>query len=129
MDKLIIEVRVNEYAMRDANPKVPWTPEEIGRDARAAQDAGASVVHFHARRPDGAPAHGIDDYAAAIRAIRANSDLLINPTLGRSRGAARSSGSPTSRRSRAIRCCSRDRRARSRLDQHRRVSMRPPAAS
>jgi uncharacterized protein (DUF849 family) len=82
VDKLIIEVRVNEYAMRGENPNVPWTPEEIGRDARAAQDAGASVIHFHARRPDGSPAHGIDDYAAAIRAIRANSDLLINPTLG-----------------------------------------------
>jgi uncharacterized protein (DUF849 family) len=82
MNKLIIEVRVNEYAMRGDNPNVPWTPEEIGREARAAQDAGASIVHFHARRPDGAPAHAIEDYAAAIRAIRANSDLLINPTLG-----------------------------------------------
>jgi 3-keto-5-aminohexanoate cleavage enzyme len=82
VNKLIIEVRVNEYAMRDRNPKVPWTAEEIGRDAREIEEAGASVVHFHARRADGSPAHEIADYAAAIRAIRANSDLLINPTLG-----------------------------------------------
>ena len=82
MNKLIIEVRVNEYAMRDRNPKVPWTAEEIGRDARAVEEAGASVIHFHARRADGSPAHEIADYAAAIRAIRANSNLLINPTLG-----------------------------------------------
>lgn len=82
MKKLIIEVRINEYAMRDENPHVPWTPEEIGREARAIQDAGAAVVHFHARATDGSPAHGLEDYAAPIRAIRANSDLMINPTLG-----------------------------------------------
>jgi uncharacterized protein (DUF849 family) len=82
MKKLIIEVRVNEYAMRTGNQNVPWTAEEIGRDARAIRDAGASVLHFHARMPDGKPAHGTGDYAAAIRAIRANSDLLVHPTLG-----------------------------------------------
>ncbi len=82
MQKLIIEVRVNEYAMRAGNPNVPWTAAEVGRDAGAIRDAGASVLHFHARKPDGQPAHGTEDYAAAIRAIRANSDLLVHPTLG-----------------------------------------------
>ena len=82
MKKLIIEVRINEYAMRDENPNVPWTPAEIGHDARAIEAAGASIVHFHARATDGSPAHGLEDYAAPIRAIRANSDLMINPTLG-----------------------------------------------
>lgn len=82
MKKLIIEVRVNEYAMRAGNPNVPWTAEEIGRDARAIRDAGASILHFHARKPDGTPAHATEDYGAAIRAIRANSDLLVHPTLG-----------------------------------------------
>lgn len=82
MKKLIIEVRVNEYAMRAGNPNVPWTAEEIGRDARAIREAGASILHFHARKPDGTPAHATEDYAAAIRAIRANSDLLVHPTLG-----------------------------------------------
>lgn len=82
MKKLIIEVRVNEYAMRDGNPHVPWTPEEIGRDARAIRDAGAAVIHVHARQPDGAPAHGVADYAAVFRAIRNSSDLIIHPTLG-----------------------------------------------
>ena len=82
MKKLIIEVRVNEYAMRAGNPNVPWTAEEIGRDARAIREAGASILHFHARKPDGTPAHATEDYAAAIRAIRVNSDLLVHPTLG-----------------------------------------------
>ncbi len=82
MSKLIIDVRINEYAMRDENPNVPWTPAEIGRDVRACQDAGASTVHFHPRSPDGGPAHGPEDYAQAMRAIRSSCDLLVNPTLG-----------------------------------------------
>lgn len=82
MQKLIIEVRVNEYAMRDGNPHVPWTAEDLGRDAQAIREAGASVIHFHARKPDGAPAHEPEAYAAAIREIRKASDLIVHPTLG-----------------------------------------------
>ena len=82
MQKLIIEVRVNEYAMRHPNPHVPWTAQELGNTARAIQDAGASIVHFHMRQDDGSPAHGAQDYAAAVTAIRRQSTLLINPTLG-----------------------------------------------
>jgi uncharacterized protein (DUF849 family) len=82
MQKLIIEVRINEYAMRERNKNIPWSAEEIGRDARAIADAGASILHFHARQADGSPAHGTENYAPVIRAIRANSDLLVHPTLG-----------------------------------------------
>jgi uncharacterized protein (DUF849 family) len=82
VDKLIIEVRVNEYAMRDGNPNVPWTAEEIARDAGEIREAGASILHFHARQPDGSPAHGYDAYAETIRGIRQASDLLVHPTLG-----------------------------------------------
>jgi 3-keto-5-aminohexanoate cleavage enzyme len=82
MKKLIIEVRVNEYAMREGNPHVPWSAAELGRDAAAIREAGAAVIHFHARGPDGAPAHATADDAAAIRAIRQASDLIVHPTLG-----------------------------------------------
>ena len=82
MRKLIIEVRVNEYAMRDENPNVPWTPDEIARDAAAIREAGASILHFHARKPDGSPDHAYETYAAVIRGIRDASDLMVHPTLG-----------------------------------------------
>lgn len=82
MKKLIIEVRVNEYAMRDENPNVPWTTEEIARDAAETAEAGASMLHFHARNPDGSPAHAYENYAAVIGAIRDVSDLMVHPTLG-----------------------------------------------
>lgn len=80
--KLIIEARINEYMPRSANPNIPYTAEEIGREAARAREAGASIIHFHARTPEGKPAHDVETFAAAIRAIRANCDCLVFPTLG-----------------------------------------------
>jgi 3-keto-5-aminohexanoate cleavage enzyme len=82
MRKLIIEARVNEYMMRDVNPNVPWTADDLARDAAAVQAAGASILHFHARKNDGSPAHDYETYRDAIRAIRNASNLIIHPTLG-----------------------------------------------
>jgi len=39
-DKVIIEVGLNENQMRDANPHVPYSPDEISDDARRCADAG-----------------------------------------------------------------------------------------
>jgi 3-keto-5-aminohexanoate cleavage enzyme len=82
MKKMIIEARINEYAMRDANPHVPWTPEEIAETAARCREAGASIVHFHARNADGSPLHAIEAYAEIITKIRRKCDILIHPTLG-----------------------------------------------
>jgi 3-keto-5-aminohexanoate cleavage enzyme len=82
MKKMILEARVNEYAMRDENPHVPWTPDEIAESAARCRDAGASIVHFHARTPDGTPDHSVETYAEIIRKIRAKCDILVHPTLG-----------------------------------------------
>lgn len=79
---VIIEVRVNEYMMRDANENVPWTSDEIAEDAAQCREAGASIVHYHARNADGSPNHDEAAYFDTIRKIRANSDILIHPTLG-----------------------------------------------
>lgn len=82
MKKMIIEARINEYAMRDINPHVPWTADEIAETAARCREAGASIVHFHARNPDGSPLHGEAAYAEIIRKIRSKSDILVHPTLG-----------------------------------------------
>jgi uncharacterized protein (DUF849 family) len=83
--KVMIEVRCNEYTMRDRNPHVPWSAAEIGEDAARCRDAGAAVVHYHARNAaTGAPSWDVVDYAAVIKEIRASCDVLINPTLGAS---------------------------------------------
>lgn len=82
MKKLVIEARVNEYAKRDGNPHVPYLPEEIARDAAACREAGAAILHFHGRMPDGSPDHRYETYRDTILATRALTDTLIHPTLG-----------------------------------------------
>ena len=83
MQKLVIDARLNEYTMRDANPHVPWSPEETGEQAAACREAGASIVHYHARDPEtGAASNDVALYAAAARAIRARCDAIVMPTLG-----------------------------------------------
>jgi uncharacterized protein (DUF849 family) len=83
--KVVIEVRCNEYTMRDDNRHVPWSAAEIAADAAACREAGASVVHFHARDPEtGAMSSDTARYAEVVRAVRASCDVLLNPTLGAS---------------------------------------------
>ncbi|HEY8122398.1 MAG TPA: 3-keto-5-aminohexanoate cleavage protein [Myxococcota bacterium] len=83
MNKLVVEVRCNEYTSRRANPHVPFSPAEIAADAAACREAGAAIFHFHAREPrTGAPAYDAASYGDSIRRIRAACDLLVNPTLG-----------------------------------------------
>ncbi len=82
MKKLIIEVRMNEAARKDANPHVPYTPDEIVADALACAEAGAAIVHFHARNADGSESNSVDDYRRIVSGIREGSDVLIHPTLG-----------------------------------------------
>jgi uncharacterized protein (DUF849 family) len=80
--KMIVEARINEYQMRDRNPNVPWTPEQIATDAAACRSAGAAIVHFHARTSKGAPEPRVEITKRIISLVRESSDILINPTLG-----------------------------------------------
>ena len=83
MDEVVVEVRVNEYTMRDKNPHVPWSPDEIAADAASCVEAGASIIHYHARDPvTGAPSTDVELYAAAARGIRERCDAVVMPTLG-----------------------------------------------
>ncbi len=83
MRKLIIEARVNEYMMREqGNPHVPYSPQEIAADAAACREAGAAIMHFHARKDDGSPDHAASSYGETVRLVREASDILVHPTLG-----------------------------------------------
>lgn len=82
-NKIIIEVRINEYAMRNANPHVPYSPAEIAEQSLACWREGASIIHYHARHPEtGAPATDVALYADTVRRIKEISDLITMPTLG-----------------------------------------------
>ena len=56
MEKLIIAACIcGAEVTKEHNPAVPYTIEEIVREAKSAYDAGASVIHLHVREDDGTP--------------------------------------------------------------------------
>ena len=64
-------------------PAIPYTPEEYAAEARRAVDAGASMIHIHARTPDGNPSFEIEDYKNITDAIKAEcGDVVINFSTG-----------------------------------------------
>lgn len=84
MDACIITCAMSGVAAnRDQCPAIPYTPEEYAKEARRARDAGASVVHIHARYPDGQPSYRVEEYKAITQAILAEApDLIINFSTG-----------------------------------------------
>jgi 3-keto-5-aminohexanoate cleavage enzyme len=70
-------------ANRNQCPWVPYTPVEIAEEAKRAYDAGATVVHIHARDPEtGGPSYDPDVYAAIAREIRTRCPIILNFSTG-----------------------------------------------
>jgi uncharacterized protein (DUF849 family) len=64
-------------------PHLPITPEQIADEAVAAAEAGAAVVHLHARDPEtGQPTSDPDVFAEFLPEIRRRTDAVINITTG-----------------------------------------------
>ena len=56
MEKLIITACIcGAEVTKEHNPAVPYTVEEIAKEAKSAYDAGASIIHLHVREDDGTP--------------------------------------------------------------------------
>ena len=83
MDTIIIKGCLNGSRGREDNPNVPWTPEEVAQEAVRCYEAGASIVHFHARTPDGGISYDPAWYAQTDAMIRAQCDLALNHTTAR----------------------------------------------
>ncbi len=69
-------------ANRAQCPAIPYTPEEYAAEAKRAYDAGASVVHVHARTTDGFPSYEVQDYKNIYDAITAACPIIINFSTG-----------------------------------------------
>lgn len=83
--RTFVRVAVNEMQPKSANPAVPYGPDEVAADAVACAAAGASIVHFHSRNPDGSQAvaddaSDADIYRRALELTAAESDILMEPT-------------------------------------------------
>ncbi|MBU2262239.1 MAG: 3-keto-5-aminohexanoate cleavage protein [Proteobacteria bacterium] len=69
-------------ANRAQCPAIPYTPEEYAAEAKRAYEAGAAVVHIHARKPDGTPSYDVADYQNIYDAVTAACPVIINFSTG-----------------------------------------------
>jgi len=71
-------------ANREQCPAIPYTPEEYAAESRRIVDEGATMIHIHARKPDGSPSFEVEDYKAISDAIRAEvgTAAIINFSTG-----------------------------------------------
>ena len=69
-------------ATREQCPAIPYTPKEIAEEAKRAADAGAAIVHIHARTPDGGPDWRVETFAEIFAEVRARTDVIINLSTG-----------------------------------------------
>jgi uncharacterized protein (DUF849 family) len=69
------------------SPHLPITPDEIAKDAIAAAEAGASILHLHARNPeDGSPTPDPDMFMQFLPRIKQSCDAVVNITTGGGHG-------------------------------------------
>ncbi|MFM8681024.1 MAG: 3-keto-5-aminohexanoate cleavage protein [Alphaproteobacteria bacterium] len=69
------------------SPHLPVTPDEIARESIAAAEAGASIIHLHARDPkDGRPTPSPDVFMEFLPRIKQACDAVVNITTGGGHG-------------------------------------------
>ena len=84
MDKLIITAAIcGAEVTKEQNPNVPYTVEEIVREAKSAVDAGAAIVHLHVREDDGTPTQSHVRFQECTEAIlKACPNVILIPSTG-----------------------------------------------
>ncbi len=65
------------------SPHLPVTPEDITRAALGAAEAGASILHLHARDPEtGKPTQDLAIFEQFLPRIKQSTDAVVNITTG-----------------------------------------------
>ena len=84
MDKLIITAAIcGAEVTKEQTPAVPYTVEEIVREAKSAVDAGAAIVHLHVRHDDGTPTQSRDRFQECTEAIlKECPNVILIPSTG-----------------------------------------------
>lgn len=83
-DKVIITCAVTgSIHTPTMSPHLPITADEIASDAIAAAEAGAAMLHLHARNPaNGQPSQDPELFAAFLPRIKQSTDAILNITTG-----------------------------------------------
>lgn len=65
------------------SPYLPVTPDQIVTSALEAAEAGAAILHLHARNPqDGRPDQSVAGFAPIVQALHGQTDAVLNLTTG-----------------------------------------------
>lgn len=84
MKKLILSCALTGAATSRAQcPHIPYTPKELGEETKRAVDAGASIVHIHAREDNGVPSWRTEVFLAIKEEVRKRCpNVIINFSTG-----------------------------------------------
>lgn len=84
MSKIIISCAVTgSIHTPSMSPYLPVTAEAIAEQAISAADAGAAILHLHARDPvTGQPSAALEHYMAFLPVIKVGTDAVVNLTTG-----------------------------------------------
>ncbi|HEV2973422.1 MAG TPA: 3-keto-5-aminohexanoate cleavage protein [Solirubrobacteraceae bacterium] len=100
-DPVVITCSISgAIANREQCPAIPYTPAEYAAEARRIVDEGGTMIHIHARKPDGTPSYEVEDFQAIAEAIRAEvgDAAVVNFSTG-------TIGVPLSKRIDYLRAC------------------------
>jgi 3-keto-5-aminohexanoate cleavage enzyme len=73
---------VGAEVTRAQTPHVPISPQEIADEAARCAEAGAAVVHLHARNPDGSASQATSIFGEIIERVREKTDVVIQVSTG-----------------------------------------------
>ena len=84
MDKLIITAAIcGAEVTKEQIPAIPYSVEEIVREAKSAVDAGAAIVHLHVRHDDGTPTQSRERFQECEEAIyKECPNVILIPSTG-----------------------------------------------
>lgn len=69
-------------AKKEQCPAIPYSPVEIAEEAKRAYEAGATVVHIHARTPEGGPSWESSVFGEIKAEVRKRCPVLLNFSSG-----------------------------------------------
>ncbi|HIA01150.1 MAG TPA: 3-keto-5-aminohexanoate cleavage protein [Myxococcales bacterium] len=83
MQRVVITAALNGHSVhRGECSAVPYTPAEIAAEAQRAAEAGATIIHLHAREDGGAPCYRAERYWEVVEAVRQRCDALVSVATG-----------------------------------------------
>lgn len=84
MGKVIISCAITgSIHTPSMSPHLPISPTQIAQSAVAAAEAGAAIVHLHARNPvDGSPDQTPEAFEPILGKIKESADVIVNLTTG-----------------------------------------------